>query len=104
MGFIMRLIEKWIKPLLEAEFKRGFDSGVAAEKLVKEDENAHREYDLLCRGAEIERQRIYKDLETKIEEITAKEFEELAEIDKEPFGFVGTLDDLSLVIDGEVVG
>lgn len=97
-------IQKILKPILDDEYKKGFDAGVSAEKLVKEEEREKREYDLLCRGAEIERQRIYKDLETKIEEITAKEFEELAEIDKEPFGFVGTLDDLSLVIDGEVVG
>ena len=96
-------IQKILKPILDDEYKKGFDAGVSAEKLVKDEEREKREYDLLCRGAEIERQRIYKDLETKIEEITAKEFEELAEIDKEPFGFVGTLDDLSLVIDGEVV-
>ena len=97
-------IQKILKPILDDEYKKGFDAGVSAEKLVKEEEREKREYDLLCRGAEIERQRIYKDLETKIEEITAKEFEELAGVDKEPFGFVGTLDDLSLVIDGEVVG
>ena len=95
MSFIVNLI----KPLLDAEYKRGFDAGVSAEKLVKADDDRHREYDLLCRGAEIERNRIYKDLEEKIEEITAKEFEELAELNKEPFGFVGTLDDLSLVLE-----
>lgn len=97
----MSFISDLIKPLLDAEYQRGFDAGVSAEKLVKEDENMHREYDLLCRGAEIERQRIYKDLETKIEEISAREFEELAGMNKEPFGFVGTLDDLSLVLNEE---
>ena len=98
----MSFIEKIIKPLLEAEYRKGFDHGVAAEKLVKEAENVHREYDLLCRGAEIERQRILKDIEETIEEITAQEFAELAELNKPPFGFVGTLDDLTLVLDEEV--
>lgn len=100
----MSFIAEMIKPLLDAEYERGFQAGVSAEKLVKADEWRHREYDLLCRGAEIERCRIYKDLEDKIEEITAKEFEELAELNREPFGFVGTLDDLSLVLDEKSLG
>ena len=81
------------------EYDRGFSAGVNAERLVKEKEWAEREYDLLCRGAELERQRILADLENEIEEISAAEFAELAELDKEPFGFVGTIDDLSLVLD-----
>ena len=81
------------------EYDRGFSAGVNAERLVKEKEWAEREYDLLCRGAELERQRILADLETEIEEISAAEFEELTGMDKEPFGFVGTIDDLSLVLD-----
>ena len=95
----MSFISNMIQPLLDAEYKKGFEAGVSAEKLVKADEDRHREYDLLCRGAEIERDRIYKDLEEKIEEITKEEFAELAELNKEPFGFVGTLDDLSLVLE-----
>ena len=81
----------------------GFTEGAVATRLVMEEEFRKREYDLLCRGAELERQRTLQEMENTIEEISAEEFAELAEIDKEPFGFVGTLDDLSLVIDGEVV-
>ena len=99
---LQEYINKSIKPLLAAEYKRGFSAGVNAEKLVKEKEWADREYDLLCRGAELERERILKDMDDTIEEISAKEFAELAELDKEPFGFVGTIDDLSLVLDEEV--
>ena len=98
----MSFIETLIKPLLDAEYQRGYSAGVSAEKLVKEKDWADREYDLLCRGAELERQRILKDMEDTIEEISAAEFAELAELDKEPFGFVGTIDDLSLVLDEEV--
>ena len=97
------IINNEIKPLLEAEYQRGYTAGVAAEKLVKEEEREKREYDLLCRGVQMGRDEILHEMESTIEEISAEEFAELAEIDKEPFGFVGTLDDLSLVIDGEVV-
>jgi len=96
---IQELINKAVQPLLESEYKRGYSAGVSAEKLVKEKEWADREYDLLCRGAELERQRILKEMDDTIEEISAKEFAELAELDKEPFGFVGTMDDMSLVLD-----
>ena len=97
-------IQKILKPILDDEYKKGFDAGVSAEKLVKDEEREKREYDLLCRGVQIGRDEILHEMESTIEEISAKEFEELAGVDKEPFGFVGTLDDLSLVIDGEVVG
>lgn len=99
---LQEYINKSIKPLLAAEYKRGFSAGVNAEKLVKEKEWADREYDLLCRGAELERERILKDMDDTIEELSAKEFAELAELEKEPFGFVGTMDDMSLVLDEEV--
>ena len=99
---LQEYINKSIKPLLAAEYKRGFSAGVNAEKLVKEKEWADREYDLLCRGAELERDRILKEMDDAIEEISAQEFEELAELNKEPFGFVGTMDDMSLVLDEEV--
>lgn len=95
----MSFITTMIQPLLNAEFERGIEVGVLRERLVKDTERQKREYDLLCRGAELERQRILADLENEIEEISAAEFAELAELDKEPFGFVGTIDDLSLVLD-----
>ena len=100
----MSFIETLIKPLLDAEREKGIEIGVLRERLVKEEEREKREYDLLCRGVQMGRDEILHEMESTIEEISAKEFEELAGVDKEPFGFVGTLDDLSLVIDGEVVG
>ena len=95
----MSFVETMIKPLLDAEYERGYSAGVSAEKVVQDKEWADREYDLLCRGAELERDRILKEMDDAIEEISAQEFEELAELNKEPFGFVGTIDDLSLVLD-----
>lgn len=102
----MSFIETLIKPLLDAEYQRGYSAGVSAEKLVKEQEWADREYDLLNRGRELGRDEMLKEMEAdvdrQIEELSAKEFAELAGIEAEPFGFVGTLDDLSLVLDEEV--
>jgi len=96
------MIKKAVQPLLEDEYKRGYSAGVSAEKLVKEKELAEREYDLLRRGIEQGRADVLKEMETEIEELSAKEFAELAGIEEEPFGFVGTIDDLSLVLDEEV--
>lgn len=96
------MITKSIKPLLEAEYERGYSAGVSAEKVVKEKEWAEREYDLLRRGIALGREELLKEIENDIEEISAREFEELAALDKEPFGFVGTMDDMCLVLDGEV--
>lgn len=96
---LQEYINKSIKPLLAAEYKRGFSAGVNAEKLVKEKDRAQREYDLLRRGIEQGREEVLKELENDIEEITAREFEELAQLEKEPFGFVGTMDDMTLVLD-----
>ena len=98
----MNLIEKMIKPLLDAEYEKGYSAGVSAEKLVKEKEMADLEYSALCRGIEAGKEEMLKEMEKNIEEISAREFEELTGMDKEPFGFVGTLDDLSLVLDEEV--
>ena len=97
----MNFIETIIKPLLEAEYERGYLAGVAAEKLVKEKEIADLEYSALCRGIEAGKEEMLKELGNDIEEISAREFEELSGIDKEPFGFIGTIDDLSLVLDEE---
>ena len=98
----MSFIETLIKPLLDAEYQRGYSAGVSAEKLVKAADQTQREYDLLRRGIEQGRAEILKEQENDIEEISAREFEELTQMDKEPFGFVGTIDDLSLVLDEEV--
>lgn len=96
------LVKNAIAPLLEAEYQRGYSAGVSAEKLVKEKDRNEREYDLLRRGVEIGRDEMLRELEADIEEISAREFEELAQLEKEPFGFVGTMDDMSLVLDEEV--
>ena len=93
----MSIIKKIFQPLFEDEYNRGFTAGVNAEKLVKEKDWEQREYDLLCRGAELERKKILAELETEIEEISAKEFEELINMNKEPFGFTGTMDNMQLV-------
>lgn len=98
----MSIVEKLIKPLLDAEYDRGYSAGVSAEKVVKDKEWAQREYDLLCRGIALGKDEVLKELEAEVEEISAREFEELTGMDKEPFGFVGTIDDLSLVLDEEV--
>lgn len=99
----MSFVAMIIKPLLDAEYERGYSAGVSAEKVVKDKEWAEREYDLLCRGIELGRDEILKEFENDVEEISAREFEALAGMDKEPFGFVGTIDDLSLVLDEEAV-
>lgn len=98
----MSFITTMIQPLLNAEFERGIEVGVLRERLVKDTERQKREYDLLCRGVQLGREEILMEIEKEIEEISAKEFEELAGMDKEPFGFVGTMDDMSLVLDEEV--
>ena len=94
------LVKNAIAPLLEAEYKRGYSAGVSAEKLVKAADQTQREYDLLRRGIEQGRAEVLAELDTDVEEISAREFEEIT--NAEPFGFVGTLDDLSLVLDEEV--
>ena len=95
------MIEKLIKPLIDEAYKKGFSAGVDAEKLVKEKDWEQRQYDLLCRGVKLGRDELLKELETeaKIEEISAKEFEELTNTKEKPFGFIGTIDDIGLVLD-----
>lgn len=98
-------VKKFIRPLLEDEFNRGYIAGVTAEKLVKDKEFNEREYAALKRGEAIgetkARAEFIREMEREIEEISAEEFAELAGIkeETEPFGFVGTIDDLSLVLE-----
>ena len=98
---LQEMINKAIQPLLEAEYKRGYSAGVSAEKVLKDKEWAEREYDLLCRGIELGKEELLKELENDIEEISAREFEELTQMDKEPFGFVGDMENMTLVLDEE---
>lgn len=96
----MSFIEKMIKPLLDAEYEKGYSAGVSAEKLVKDKEMADLEYNALCRGIEAGKEELLRELEAmETEEISAKEFEELTGMSEEPFGFVGTIDNLSLVLE-----
>lgn len=100
------IIKMIIAPLLEDEYRRGYMAGVTAEKLVKDKELNEREYAALKRGEELgeskARAEFILEMEKEIEEISAEEFAELAGIteEPEPFGFVGTIDDLSLVLEG----
>ena len=95
-------IKNAVQPLLDAEYQRGFSAGVNAEKLVKANDMAEIEHNALVRGIDMGKEIVLKDIDREIEELDAKEFAELADIEEEPFGFVGTLDDLSLVLDEEV--
>ena len=93
------MIAKLIKPLLDEAYNRGFSAGVNAEKLVKAKSDTEREYNLVLRGKELGREELLKELEdTSITEISAAEFNEISNTIK-PFGFVGTIDDIGLVLD-----
>lgn len=95
------MIEKLIKPLIDEAYNKGFSAGVNAEKLIKAKRNSELDYDLLRRGAEIGREETLRALEKDIEEISTEEFNELTSMvkEKEPFGFVGTIDDIGLILD-----
>lgn len=95
------LIEYLIKPLLDAEYKRGYSAGVSAEKLVKAKEDSEREYDILQRGKTLGRMELLEEMEKEIEEITAEEFDRLAGMEPKPFGFVGTMEKMQLVLEGD---
>ena len=97
----MKIIEFILKPILDAEFNRGYSAGVSAEKLVKAKLDSEREYDILQRGKEIGRQELLKEMESDTEEITAEEFDRLAEMEPKPFGFVGTMEKMQLVLEGD---
>lgn len=95
-------ITKLIKPLLDDAYNKGYSAGVSAEKLVKEKEAEQREYDALLRGKDLGKMELLAEMDSEIEEISADDFDELAATisEPEPFGFVGTIDDLSLILEG----
>jgi len=98
---MMEWVEKAIKPLLEHEYKKGYDAGVLAEKLVKDEERIRHEHETLHLGIQIGRSQAYAEMaEGETEEISAEEFNAIAaEVQpKEPFGFVGTIDDIGLIL------
>jgi hypothetical protein len=95
------MIERLIKPLIDEAYNKGFSAGVNAEKLIKAKRNSELDYDLLRRGAEIGREETLRALEEDIEEISTEEFNELTSMveEEKPFGFVGTIDDIGLILD-----
>ena len=99
---MMEWVERAIKPLLENEYQRGYDAGVLAEKLVKEQEVIEHEHETLRLGISIGRNQAFKEMEdeTDVQEISAEDFNAIAaEVEeKAPFGFVGTIDDIGLVL------
>ena len=99
----MKIIEYMLKPILDSEFNRGYSAGVSAEKLVKAKIDTEREHDILERGKILGRIELLEEMENDIEEISAEEFDRLANMKPDkPFGFVGTIDDLTLVLEGDV--
>lgn len=100
----MSFIESTIKPLLDGAYQKGFEAGVAAQILKEKKELTDREITMYEYG--------YKmgvadtKAENGIVEISAEEFDRLSEgkeAPAEPFGFVGTLDDLGLILGEETV-
>ena len=99
-------IQKMLKPILDDEYIKGFEAGVMAQKL-KEDEDQNRRLHEIYTYGYIQGEADAKAENGIIEEISAEEFDRLySENTKteipENFGFVGTIDDISLVLDEEV--
>ena len=102
----MSIVETMIKPLIDDAYQRGFSAGVSAEKVrekkdLTEIERSLYEYGYKMGVADTK-------AECGIVEISAEEFDRLyAQNTKteipEGFGFVGTMDDISLVLDEEAV-
>ena len=93
------MLEKILKPFIDDAYNKGFTAGINAEKLVKEQQNSEREYDLFRRGVEFGKEEILKEMEEDIVEINPTEFQQLV---REPFGFTGPLEDLKLVLNNEI--
>ena len=97
-------IKNAIKPLLDEAYNKGFSAGVSAEKLKERHDLNERELYLYEYGYKMG----VADTKAEcgvIEEISAEEFDRLAGAKTEipdNFGFVGTIDDISLVLDEEV--
>ena len=99
------LIRSIMQPLLDEAYNKGFSAGVSAEKLKEKKDLNERELYLYQYGYEMG-VADYKAEHGEIEEISAEEFDRLAGAKTEipdNFGFVGTIDDISLVLDEEAV-
>ena len=115
-------IKNIIKPLVkeaveetskefDEQFYRGVVYGEAKERLKKDQEYEEELYRMFTSGVEHGKQEARTELGV-IEEISAEEFDRLVSESAEPttkteipegFGFVGTIDDISLVLEEEAV-
>ena len=98
------LIRSIMQPLLDEAYNKGFSAGVSAEKLKEKKDLNERELYLYQYGYEMG-VADYKAEHGEIEEISAEEFDRLTGAKTEipdNFGFVGTIDDISLVLEEEV--
>lgn len=100
----MSFVESMVKPLLDGAYQKGFEAGVAAQILKEKKELTDREITMYEYG--------YKmgvadtKAENGIVEISTEEFDRLSEEKEapaEPFGFVGTMDGLGLILGEETV-
>jgi hypothetical protein len=95
------MVKRSIKPLVDEAYKKGFDAGVAAQILKEKKELTDRELTMYEYGYNMG-VADYK-AEHGVVEISAEEFDKLADEKpsepSEPFGFVGTMDDMSLVLE-----
>ena len=93
----------------DEEYYRGLTYGRARERLEIDQEHEKELYRMFNEGVKHGRELERAELGV-IEEISADEFDRLASEEPEPprteipdnFGFVGTIDDISLVLDEEV--
>lgn len=98
-------IKKILKPILDDEYIKGFEAGVMAQKMKEDKDNNRRLHEMYTYGY-IQGEADYKAEHGEIEEISAEEFDRLTGAKTEipdNFGFVGTMDDISLVLDEEAV-
>ena len=100
------LIRSIMQPLLDEAYNKGFSAGVSAEKLKEKHDLNERERYLYEYGYKMG----VEDTKAEnciIEEISTEEFDRIAGQSKteipEGFGFVGTIDDISLVLDEEAI-
>lgn len=98
-------IQKILKPILDDEYIKGFEAGVMAQKMKDDEDHKRRLHEMYTFGYEDGEADTRAELGC-IEEISAEEFDRLTgaktEI-PENFGFVGTIDDISLVLEEEAV-
>ena len=97
------MLSRLLKPIIDEAYQKGYDTGVLAEKLLKDEERIRHEHETLSYGMALGRKQAYDEMacEEATEEISEEEFNTIvAESEpKEPFGFVGTIDDIALILE-----